>query len=66
MLSRISLDSAGPRDAAAMSASLARLPDLHAALERLPPRVGVSAQRGSICFEDLREKLERRSCPNLR
>ena len=35
MLSRISLDSAGPRDAAALGASLARLPDLHAGLERL-------------------------------
>ena len=35
MLSRISLDSAGPRDAAALSASLARLPDLHAGLKKL-------------------------------
>ena len=32
MLSRISLDSAGPRDAAGLGASLARLPDLHTEL----------------------------------
>ena len=41
MLSRISLDSAGPRDAAALGASLARLPDLHAGLQRAcRPRAG--------------------------
>src|SRR6201996_5297028 len=55
MLSRISLDSAGPRDAAALSASLARLPDLHAGLQRL------AAPRWHECsarldrLEDLRD-----------
>ncbi len=63
MLSRISLDSAGPRDAAALSASLARLPDLHASLLRL------DASRWSACAErldllqDLRERLERTLLP---
>ncbi len=64
MLSRISLDSAGPRDAAALSASLARLPDLHAALERLPaPRWLTCAARLDL-LQDLREKLEKTLLPD--
>ena len=45
MLSRISLDSAGPRDAAGLGASLARLPDLHAGLGKAesPALAGVRA-----------------------
>ena len=63
MLSRISLDSAGPRDAAALSASLARLPDLHAGLERLPaPRWLACATRLDL-LKDLREHLERTLLP---
>ena len=63
MLSRISLDSAGPRDAAALSASLARLPDLHAGLQKLAaPRWLECAVRLDL-LEDLREKLERTLLP---
>jgi DNA mismatch repair protein MutS len=59
MLSRISLDSAGPRDAASLGASLARLPDLHAGLERLKaPRWQACAQRLDL-LQDLRQHLER-------
>ena len=49
MLSRISLDSAGPRDAAGLGASLARLPELHTALETAKglPLAGVRAAAGS-------------------
>jgi DNA mismatch repair protein MutS len=63
MLSRISLDSAGPREAAALGASLARLPDLHAGLGRL------AASRWSACaerldlLEDLRQKIQRTLLP---
>ena len=64
MLSRISLDSAGPRDAAALSASLARLPDLHAGLERLEaPRWRACAARLDL-LQDLRERLERTLLPD--
>ena len=63
MLSRISLDSAGPRDAAALSASLARLPDLHAGLKKLAaPRWHECSVRLDL-LEDLREKLERTLVP---
>jgi DNA mismatch repair protein MutS len=63
MLSRISLDSAGPRDAAALSASLARLPDLHAGLQKTAaPRWLECAVRLDL-LEDLREKLERTLLP---
>jgi DNA mismatch repair protein MutS len=59
MLSRISLDSAGPRDAAALSASLARLPELYAALGRLAaPRWATCAARLDL-LEDLRALMER-------
>ena len=59
MLSRISLDSAGPRDAAALSASLGRLPDLHACLERLQaPRWLTCAARLDL-LQDLRGLMER-------
>ncbi len=64
MLSRISLDSAGPRDGAALSASLARLPDLHAGLERLEaPRWRACAARLDL-LQDLRERLERTLLPD--
>jgi DNA mismatch repair protein MutS len=63
MLSRISLDSAGPRDAAALSASFARLPDLHSGLKKLAaPRWLECAARLDL-LEDLREKLERTLLP---
>ena len=63
MLSRISLDSAGPRDAASLGASLARLPDLHAGLQRLKaPRWQACAQRLDL-LQDLRERLERTLLP---
>jgi DNA mismatch repair protein MutS len=63
MLSRISLDSAGPRDAAALSASLARLPDLHAGLKKLAaPRWHECADRLDL-LGDLREKLKRTLLP---
>jgi DNA mismatch repair protein MutS len=63
MLSRISLDSAGPRDAAALSASFARLPDLHSGLKKLAaPRWLECAVRLDL-LEDLREKLERTLLP---
>jgi DNA mismatch repair protein MutS len=64
MLSRISLDSAGPRDAAALSASLARLPDLHAGLERLKaPRWLTCATRLDL-LQDLRDLMERTLLPD--
>jgi DNA mismatch repair protein MutS len=63
MLSRISLDSAGPRDAAALSASLARLPELHAGLEKLAaPRWQTCAARLDL-LHDLRERMERTLLP---
>jgi DNA mismatch repair protein MutS len=63
MLSRISLDSAGPRDAAALGASLARLPDLHAALLRLQaPRWQACAGRLDL-MEELRERIARTLVP---
>jgi DNA mismatch repair protein MutS len=63
MLSRISLDSAGPRDAAALSASLARLPDLHTGLKKLAaPRWLECAVRLDL-LEDLHEKLLRTLLP---
>jgi DNA mismatch repair protein MutS len=63
MLSRISLDSAGPRDGAALSASLGRLPDLHAGLKKLTaPRWLECAVRLDL-LEDLRDKLERTLLP---
>ena len=59
LLSRIALDSAGPRDAASMAASLSRLPDLHASLQRLPaPRWAACASRLDL-LADLRERLEK-------
>ena len=65
MLSRISLDSAGPRDAAALGASLARLPDLHSCLGRLPStRWEACAQRLDL-LQDLRERLERTLLPEV-
>ncbi|HEV2276318.1 MAG TPA: DNA mismatch repair protein MutS, partial [Acidobacteriaceae bacterium] len=46
MLSRISLDSAGPRDVAALGASLARLPELYSCLHSLlAPRWAECAER---------------------
>jgi DNA mismatch repair protein MutS len=64
MLSRISLDSAGPRDAAALGASLARLPDLHAGLNRLAaPRWLACASRLDL-LQDLRQQLERTLLPD--
>ncbi len=64
MLSRIALDSAGPRDAAAMGASLARLPDLHACLQRLAaPRWQTCAARLDL-LADLRERLEKSLLPD--
>ena len=63
MLSRISLDSAGPRDAAAMCSSLARLPELHGQLSRLEaPRWATCAARLDL-LEDLRERLQRSLMP---
>jgi DNA mismatch repair protein MutS len=63
MLSRISLDSAGPRDAAALSASFARLPELYAGLKKLAaPRWLECAVRLDL-LEDLRDKLERTLLP---
>ena len=63
MLSRISLDSAGPRDAAGLGASLGRLPDLHTGLQRLAaPRWLECAARLDL-LEDLREKLQRTLLP---
>ncbi len=63
MLSRISLDSAGPRDAAALCSSLSRLPELHAALVRLTaPRWAACASRLDL-LEDLRERMERTLLP---
>jgi len=63
MLSRISLDTAGPRDAATLGASLARLPDLHAGLERLgaPRWLACAARLDQL--QDLREQLERTLLP---
>jgi DNA mismatch repair protein MutS len=64
LLSRISLDSAGPRDAAGLGASLARLPELHTSLQRLQaPRWLTCAARLDL-LEDLRDKLERTLLPN--
>jgi DNA mismatch repair protein MutS len=63
MLSRISLDSAGPRDAAGLGASLARLPDLHNALGRLTaPRWATCAARLDL-LADLRERVEKTLVP---
>jgi DNA mismatch repair protein MutS len=63
MLSRISLDSAGPRDAAGLGASLARLPELHKALGRLAaPRWAACAGRLDL-LADLRERLEKTLVP---
>ena len=63
MLSRISLDSAGPRDAASLGASLARLPDLYSGLARLTaPRWLECAERLDL-LQDLRERLERTLLP---
>jgi DNA mismatch repair protein MutS len=63
MLSRISLDSAGPREAAALGASLGRLPDLHAGLGRLPAsRWAACAERLDL-LEDVRQKIERTLLP---
>jgi DNA mismatch repair protein MutS len=63
MLSRIALDSAGPRDAASLSASLGRLPDLHTSLLRLTaPRWLTCATRLDL-LQDLRERLERTLLP---
>ena len=59
MLSRISLDSAGPRDAAALCASLARLPELHSSLSMLKaPRWQACAERLDL-LEELRERMQR-------
>jgi DNA mismatch repair protein MutS len=63
MLSRISLDSAGPRDAVALSASLARLPDLHAGLKKLAASRWLECAARLDLLEDLREKLERTLLP---
>jgi DNA mismatch repair protein MutS len=64
MLSRISLDSAGPRDAAALSNSLARLPDLHAALGRLAaPRWQTCAGRLDL-LQDLCDRMQRTLLPD--
>ena len=63
MLSRIALDSAGPRDAAALGSSLGKLPELHRALGRLgAPRWGLCAERLDL-LQDLREQLERTLLP---
>jgi DNA mismatch repair protein MutS len=63
MLSRISLDSAGPRDAASLGASLARLPDLHAGLERLAAPRWLTCTARLDLLQDLRERLERTLLP---
>jgi DNA mismatch repair protein MutS len=64
MLSRISLDSAGPRDAAGLGASLARLPELHKALGMLTaPRWAACAARLDL-LADLRERLEKTLVPD--
>jgi DNA mismatch repair protein MutS len=64
MLSRISLDSAGPRDAAALGASLARLPDLHAGLERLAASRWLACAARLDLLQDLRQQLERTLLPD--
>ncbi len=64
MLSRIALDSAGPRDAVAMAVSLARLPELYACLQRLAaPRWQTCAARLDL-LADLRERLETSLLPD--
>ncbi|MGC2401819.1 MAG: DNA mismatch repair protein MutS [Acidobacteriaceae bacterium] len=63
MLSRISLDSAGPRDAAALGASLARLPDLHAGAARLEAQRWQSCATRLDLLEDLRDQLQRTLLP---
>jgi DNA mismatch repair protein MutS len=63
MLSRISLDSAGPREAAALGASLTRLPDLQTGLGRLhASRWAACAERLDL-LQDLRQLLERTLLP---
>ena len=58
MLSRISLDSAGPRDIVALGASLGRLPELHSSLNRLhAPRWAECAGRLDL-LEDVRGAIE--------
>jgi DNA mismatch repair protein MutS len=62
-LSRISLDSAGPRDAAALGVSLARLPDLHQAIARLEAPRWASCANRLDQLQDLRAQLERTLLP---
>ena len=64
MLSRISLDSAGPRDAASLGASLARIPDLHAGLERFKATRWQACAARLDLLQDLRERLERTLLPD--
>lgn len=64
MLSRISLDSAGPRDVAALGASLARLPALHRSLRQLEaPRWAECAGRLDL-LEDVSGLLASALIPN--
>ena len=64
MLSRISLDSAGPRDVVALSSSLAKLPALHSSLHKL------NASRWKECaarldlLEDLRSLIDSTLLPD--
>ena len=63
MLSRISLDSAGPREMAALGASLARLPALYRSLQQfISPRWVEWAGRLDL-LEDLSELLSRSLAP---
>jgi DNA mismatch repair protein MutS len=64
MLSRISLDSAGPRDAAGLSASLARLPDLHAGFGAAESPALADVRARLDLLQDLRERLERTLLPD--
>ncbi len=64
MLSRISLDSAGPRDVVALGASLERLPELHSSLNKLQaPRWAECAGRMDL-LEDVRKAVESALIPD--
>ncbi len=59
VLGRIALDSAGPRDVVALGASLAKLPEIHAALATLKAPRWQNTSSAIERLDDLRDAIER-------
>ncbi len=66
LLSRVTLETANPRDVLALAASLARIPKVRSTLAGLPAARSPRCTHSLDELGDLRQKIDRRSSPNRR